>query len=73
MKNSKVMNNKLPYKPGERLFWISLKYATFGIVSLGGVVIEAPPIAAWMRSQSLTAIKPWLLAQKATVVEIKCL
>jgi hypothetical protein len=54
----------------ERCFWISLQYATFGIISRDGIVIDAPPIAAWMVSKGLTEIKPWLIAKGAKVMEI---
>jgi len=30
-----------------RLIWVSLPYATFGIIVRGGQVIEAAPIARW--------------------------
>jgi hypothetical protein len=55
----------------ERCFWIDIKYATFGIISQDGIVIDAAPIAAWMISKSLTEVKPWLLSKGAKVVEVK--
>lgn len=54
----------------ERWFWISMKHATFGIMSRDGIVVIAPPIAYWMVCQSLTAVKPWLLSKRAKVIEL---
>lgn len=70
---AKVTKNTTLFSDQERLFWISLPYATFGIISLDGIVIAAAPIAQWMVSKTLTDIKPWLLSKKAKVVEIKAL
>lgn len=33
-------------KPPERLIWVSLPHATFGLVVRGGKVVGFPPIAA---------------------------
>lgn len=61
----------------DRLFWVDIKdakgvsYATFGIISRDGVIIDAAPIARWMVSKRLTEVKPWLLSKKAKVVEVK--
>jgi hypothetical protein len=55
----------------ERVFLIDLHYACFGIVANGNTVTEAAPIAAWMKGKTLQEIRPWLLAKKAKVVEVK--
>ena len=31
----------------DRTVWISLDYATFGLVMHGGIIIDAPPITRW--------------------------
>ncbi len=54
----------------ERVFWISLSYATYGIISRDGVIVRVPPIAHWMKGRTLQQIKPWLLEKKAIVKEI---
>ncbi len=54
----------------ERLFWISMKHATIGIISRDGVIVAAPPIARWMVSKRLIEVKSWLLRQRAKVVEV---
>ena len=30
-----------------RLIWVSLPYATFGLITGGGVVTDAAPVAGW--------------------------
>ena len=55
----------------QRLFWIDLHYACFGIESEADTVTAAPPIAAWMRGKSLTEIKPFLIRKGAMMAEIK--
>lgn len=57
-------------KSSERLFWIDIKYACFGIISNEGIIIAAPPIAAWMISKSLADIKPWLRGRNVKVIEV---
>lgn len=54
----------------ERMFWIDIKYATFGVISRDGIIVDAAPIAAWMVSKRLTDVKPWLLGRRAKVVEV---
>ncbi len=56
----------------ERLFWIDIKYACFGIISRDGLIVDAPPIARWMVYKRLTDVKPYLLGKQAKVVEVKC-
>lgn len=55
----------------QRLFWIDLHYACFGIESEADTVTAAPPIAAWMRGKTLQEIRPFLIRKKAKVVEMK--
>ncbi len=55
------------------LFWVELKFMSFGIVSENDVIIDADPIAQWMIGKALKEIKPWLLKQSAFVQECeKC-
>lgn len=37
----------------ETLYWISLSYATFGIISRGNKIIKAAPIAGWTVHKTL--------------------
>jgi len=53
----------------ERLFWIDIHYATFGIVSINNTIIETAHINAWMKGKTLQEIKPWLINKNAKVVE----
>lgn len=55
----------------KRLFQVDVGYACFGIVSEDDVVTLAAPIAKWMEGKTLQQIKPWLLAKKAIVKEVK--
>lgn len=54
----------------ERLFWINIKYATFGIVAIDGIIVASPPIAGWMRYKRLPDIKSWLRQHNAIVIEV---
>ncbi len=53
-----------------RAFYISLPYATFGIISHSNIITDAAPIAAWMIGKTLQEIKPWLIKKKAVVSEL---
>ena len=55
----------------ERLFWIDIKYACFGIISENDKIIQTAPIVKWMIGKSLQEIKPYLKIKKAKVIEIK--
>lgn len=55
----------------ERLFWIDVEYACFGIISRDDIIIAAPPIARWMVYKRLQEVKPWLLDRHAIVKEVK--
>lgn len=54
----------------DRFFYCDIGYAVFGIISRDNVVVDVPPIAAWMRGKTLKKIKPFLLKKKAKVKEI---
>ena len=43
-----------------KLYWIDIGYACFGIEVSNQVVIDAPPIAKWMKVKALQDIKLWL-------------
>jgi hypothetical protein len=55
----------------ERMFWIDIHYACFGVVSKDDTIILYPPIVGWMKGKTLQEIKPYLLKHKAVVKEIK--
>jgi hypothetical protein len=40
----------------ERLIWLSLPWATFGLVARVGLITEAPPIARWTVGRSETEV-----------------
>lgn len=54
----------------QRLFWVDVHHACYGILSSDGVVVDAPPIAAWMIGKTLASLKPYLIRKKARVIEI---
>lgn len=53
-----------------RYFYISLSYATFGIILKNGMIEDAAPIGAWMIGRSIHSIKFWCFNKKAKVKEI---
>lgn len=55
----------------ERWFYIDVHYACYGIKSENNIVTIAPPIAKWMIGKTLQQIKPFLLENKAKVIELK--
>lgn len=54
----------------ERVFWINIHYATFGITSIDNVIADTPPIARWMMGKNLNDIRQFLINKKAVVKEI---
>lgn len=38
---------------GKNLTWVSLPYATFGIISCDGIVTDVAPIAGWTIGKTL--------------------
>ena len=53
-----------------RVFWIDIGYACFGILASGTLIVDCAPIANWMHGKTLAEIKPWLINKKAKVKEI---
>jgi len=47
-----------------------MEYATFGIISFNNVVVDAAPIATWMKGKYLKDLRSWLISKKAKVIEI---
>ncbi len=43
----------------ETLYWVSLPWATFGIVAVDGIVTEAAPIAYKPKGFGKTVGRPW--------------
>lgn len=54
----------------EELYWISLPYATFGIIVEENVVIKTAPIGKWMMGKSIYNIKYWVLKKKGIIKKI---
>jgi hypothetical protein len=46
--------------------WVSLPYATFGILVDGGKVIDAAPIANWMKGKDTHSIREWINKKNGT-------
>ena len=53
------------------LLWISLPYATFGIVVENNRVINAAPIANWSIGKSLKVVENYIKKTKAECIKIK--
>lgn len=49
---------------------ISLHYATFGIVVADDVVVDAPPIARWMRGRSAHMVGEWVHRKGGTAMAL---
>lgn len=54
----------------EVLYWISLDYATFLIVSLNDEIIEAPPIARWTIGKSTEYVINYFKKKKANIIKL---
>lgn len=57
-------------KQADRILWIDVHYASFGVISSNGVIKHAAPIASWMVGRTLADVKPYLLGEKAIVKEL---
>lgn len=44
----------------ERLLWVSLPYATAGVIFVNGRVAETAPIFSWMVGKSQAEVLKWL-------------
>jgi len=54
------------------LYWISLHYATFGIVVDDDLkVVGAAPIGQWMIGKDISYIQNWVKLKKGTIREVK--
>lgn len=49
------------------LYYISLPYATFGLVVEKGIVIEAAPIAKWTLNKQIDVVEKYYLKKNAVV------
>jgi hypothetical protein len=50
-----------------QIYYISLSYATFGIVVDNNIVIAAPPIAQWMIGKHINEIIDWVNRKHGTI------
>lgn len=53
-----------------RLIYIDMGYATYGIVVCDRVVVDAPPIAAWMLGKPTSEVRAWLISKGAEIVPL---
>lgn len=51
-------------------YWVSLSYATYGIATKGGIVVDAAPIARWMVGKDENYCWAWLRRKGAQVCEL---
>lgn len=52
-------------------YWISLKYATFGICTQNDLVIKTAPIGRWMLSKHISYIRKWVSSKYGIIKELK--
>lgn len=52
----------------EKLYWVSLPYATFGIISKDGWVIDAAPIAKWAIGKTMNEVWKYYTYKKKAVI-----
>lgn len=57
--------------PDEKWFQIYMGTISGGIAILNGKITKAPPVFAWMIVKNIKDVKPYLLKEGATAVEIK--
>lgn len=43
-----------------KTIWVSLPYATYGIVVCDGKVVDAAPIARWMIGKDTHSVREWI-------------
>jgi hypothetical protein len=53
------------------LWWISLRYATFGIITLDGIVTEAAPIAKWAEGKKEDHVLAYFRRKGAKITRIE--
>lgn len=56
-----------------RLIWVSLSYATYGLVVKDHMIVAAPPIAAWMIGKSEIVVIRWLRGRNAQMIPVDSL
>lgn len=49
------------------MLWISLPYATFGLVLERGKVVQAPPIARWTIGKTMSTVVNYYRKKGATI------
>lgn len=55
----------------KKLYWISLSYATFGVITTNDIVTSTAPIAKWMMGKNIEEIKNWVTNKKGKIDERK--
>ena len=54
----------------ERLWRIELTKATFGIVTVDGMVTKAPPMGRWMLGKHINEVRRWVI-RHGRIQEVK--
>ena len=55
-----------------KLYWISLSYATFGVITDNyNIITEAAPIGKWMIGKTILEVYSWVLKKRGEIKEIK--
>ena len=52
-------------------YWISLSYATYGVIVRDGIVVEAAPIAHWMIGKHWSYCSRWVIRKGGEVRRVR--
>lgn len=61
----------IPPLPEGRLIYVSLPYATYGLIVSNERVVFAPPIARWMIGKHQVEVVGWLRRRNARIVPLE--
>lgn len=52
------------------LYYIDIKYATFGILEENNIVKKSAPIGSWMIGKNIEFIKSWVKKKNGEIIKI---
>lgn len=52
----------------DKWYWISLHYATFGLMTRNGTVVKTAPIGKWMIGKSIDSVHSWVSGKRGKIV-----
>ena len=54
----------------EQLVYISLPTMTIGLITVGVIVTQAPPIARWAVGKNINYVLNYFLSKNATIIKV---